>query len=103
MKHTPGPWAVHWPGYTVEAVHPVRNDATGKTPVAFVTGYFAGQQTANALLIAAAPELYEALQAMLNGVYHYHDTAEQIAGNCGEYQTVRRARAALAKAQGICR
>lgn len=54
----------------------------------------------NAHLLDAAQDLYDALDAMLNGVYHYHMTGDEIAGNCGECKTATRARAALAKARG---
>jgi hypothetical protein len=64
-KHTPGPWTAGIHGLTVDAVHPVRNDATGTTPVAFISGYFGEAQEANARLIAAAPELLAALEAVM--------------------------------------
>ncbi len=52
----------------------------------------------NAALIAAAPELYEALEAMQkSALYHGHGAAT---ATCSECAAVVRARTALAKARG---
>lgn len=66
-KHTPGPWTVgqemnsERPG-SVPVVALVRDSLEGKMHVAFVNGK-AGEQEANARLIAAAPDLLAALKA----------------------------------------
>ena len=89
MKHTPGPWnRIIADGYTVR--HPQIYSDTG--PVANATWLGDGrldELNANARLIAAAPELLEALEALLdyeNGIQKAK--AEQMA------------RAAIAKAGG---
>ena len=101
VKHTPGPWAVEYgltndpekytPG--IDAKHGFsilmfgiksQNEECG------IRGRTIGEQEANARLIAAAPELLGALQAMLN-ITDFHE----LYGN-----TTDRARAAIAKATG---
>ena len=62
-KHTPGPWKAHlsqFPG------HIVKVDNSAQQPVAALWegGVLKSEQIANAHLIAAAPELYEALKEM---------------------------------------
>jgi hypothetical protein len=67
--HTPGPWRVTGP-----------NIRAGDALLAMVTDHWANETTpdaekmANARLIAAAPELLAALQAIL------HDTTHDLAG-----------------------
>lgn len=60
MSHTPGPWSVTIP--TKEYRVPYVDSAKG-----FVAAMFGldGAETANATLIAAAPDLLEALKAMV--------------------------------------
>lgn len=61
-KHTPGPWVVNEEGRMVEAQVPnLRNEYEH---ICDLRGGIRGQiNTANAHLIAAAPAMYEALQA----------------------------------------
>jgi len=92
-RHTPGPWDVH--GDHATLVGP-RN---GKQMLAeakhghIVTecALTIGEAQANARLIAAAPELLEALKAMLNGGIDTGLTWEE---------TCNQAAAAIAKAEG---
>jgi hypothetical protein len=101
MKHTPGPWIHDTRGYP----HPDVKAASGrniactwgvnnqpKTPEAA-----AAQQEiarANARLIAAAPELLEALKEVLNNPAGDYDASD------GYENAVKQARAAIAKATG---
>lgn len=55
------------------------------------------RQEANARLISAAPDLLEALQGLLPAAIDGH---EQYGGDGEEYEDVRKARAAIAKALG---
>jgi len=92
-KHTPGPWEHTGQGYIV-----------GKEDNGYGLGYVdvcsvylravRGRTNANARLIAAAPDLLEALDALL---YAYQDQ-----GNTGSTHDdkVLQARAAIAKARG---
>lgn len=67
--HTPVPWTAGFHGLTVDAVHPVRNDATGTTPLAFTTGYFGlEQQEANTAFIVRACNAHDDLVAALRAV-----------------------------------
>lgn len=99
-KHTPGPWEIHRTSHlNIYIGH--SHDRPNRTP-----GYLAEvrrfttdheQVEANARLIAAAPELLDALKAL-------EEAARQV--QCGEMdkQSIdverRKARAAIAKATG---
>jgi len=66
-KHTPGPWYPHY----AKADHCLSSSVWGQEPgnqVAVIGGKSLEAMNANARLIAAAPVMYEALQAMLNGI-----------------------------------
>jgi hypothetical protein len=97
-KFTPGPWVV---GNIFELTFGVKR-GNGTEPIGFVYGpslaerYDVGRTAlANARLIAAAPELYEALERTLNWLASY--PGEGAMGIGGPYE---QARAALAKARG---
>jgi hypothetical protein len=96
-QHTPGPWAVrdHWSDEGAFEVYPTRN---GKQPkfgewaaLAEVPEYGEGEAEANALLIAAAPDLLEALKLIAS--------AENSALDLAYCKGI--ARAAIAKATGV--
>ena len=89
--HTPGPWTIlpNTPHF-VRAMHP----AEGMQPVATVY-HFDGELAANARLIAAAPTLLEALEAVLPDLEHYVATHGP-----GPDKRLAIARAAIAKARG---
>ncbi len=93
-KHTPGPWKVLPES---EASNPfiVASSETGLS-VADCYCPIGGNNQANARLIAAAPELLEALRRI--------DTGQEMTGNFAHADTVLRyqeiARAAIAKATG---
>lgn len=99
---TPGPWRIAKRGED-EAFYVVERDEPNEPSrhayrVAHVLDYNELQQNAaNACLIAAAPDLVEALDEMLRefGVDGHGAEFED-----GECRVVDRARAALAKAQG---
>jgi hypothetical protein len=88
-KHTPGPW-------TVKKGHNMSIIGSNGEPVGFCGFGFGIDDVANATLIAAAPEMYAALQAIV-----YTFTGEQanytrkFLGNAGAL-----ALTALAKAEG---
>lgn len=92
-KHTPGPWAHH------NTPTPFIYVNAGGLPICQIYtstahGQSMGEQFANAHLIAAAPELLEALQKMLpelRGLSIVSDTAAEM---------LREAEAAIAKATG---
>ncbi len=78
MKHTPGPWEVSQDGalnYTISGHLPY-----GKGEIATLTSYAThpnGLTYANARLIAAAPELLEALQACVDDGFLAGEVFEQ--------------------------
>ena len=92
-KHTPGPWAHH------NTPTPFIYVNAGGLPICQIYtstahGQSMGEQFANARLIAAAPELLEALQKMLpelRGLSIVSDTAAEM---------LREAEAAIAKSTG---
>lgn len=102
-KHSPGPWrvvndtAIVGPGYDERADRPqpviVEHSSGG---IAFV------EAKANARLIAAAPELYEALKDLLNECPQEFDGLPEHGRLLPTARNARiaKARAALAKADG---
>lgn len=87
-KHTLGPWIVDDSGdgeYEVWAPNVNTTDA-------IVTLGMSEEDAANAHLIAAAPEMYEALRELCDECDHMRDDFMR--------SLVRHARAALAKAEG---
>ena len=94
-KHTPGPWVV-------DESHINGSINAGKRHVALANFYNChdeemrvtrDQQKANTQLIAAAPDIYEALKIILE--YPYGD-----ASPLEDPLVMERARAAIAKAEG---
>ena len=112
MKHTPGPWTFDHDSYTVESGGLII------ASVCTVDDYsgleeeckpqFAEECAANAVLIAAAPDLYEALDRALGAINDlYRERAHD--GHCSLWEAkqmynndgaVIAARAALRKARG---
>jgi hypothetical protein len=103
-KHTPGPWKIVGANgarkFNKFSIRPVTSKIEGVLlPLAYVCR-FDGEEfgmgcgEANATLIAAAPDLLEALQKLLS--YGTFDDYP----NTNEWYAVRDARAAIAKAIG---
>lgn len=91
-KHTPGPWQVGRGGGCVIASHPVPG-ITGTDDIEYYGGHLVAESITpdNALLIAAADDLYEIVRRLLEGW-----DAE-----CGDVEyLIDDARAAIAKATG---
>lgn len=94
VKHTPGPW--HQIGFWVEHEDDDVADICLCDPEDLGQGHLkrsADEIIANARLIAAAPDLYAALRAMLKVCYDVELNDKTIAA-------VAAARSALAKAEG---
>ena len=93
-KWTPGPWSVAG----TCTVYAVSEDGVNIFDAQVQPGYAGDRRTpvneitANAQLIAAAPELYEALEKMVEDDFK--------SGAPDHYQRTASARAALAKARG---
>jgi hypothetical protein len=92
-KYTPGPWELRNEFGMQGLIYPRQ----AANPVASVTGYYTltRQTEANARLIAAAPELLEALELLVST---YFDTSG--AHGLNEREIVDKAYAAIAKAKG---
>lgn len=88
LKATPGPWVIDNGDICQRTKHGLRVIATTSPPAD-------GDEDANTHLIAAAPELYEALEAMLRA---FDD--RQIHPSFKPFPAVEAAEAALAKARG---
>lgn len=89
-KFTPGPWSIfgplsdkYDPAYRVSAERTL-----SLTVSACPDGFVQGENKANAHLIAAAPELYEALELLLSAQGQMEEKA------------IKMAKVALAKARG---
>jgi len=102
QQHSPGPWGLLLPltpgsAFTIAPVGDQRFKIGQLASVACIPKDW-GDHTANAFLIAAAPELLSALEDLLDifgNVYEdegYHDSFER-------FETVKNARAAIAKAR----
>jgi hypothetical protein len=87
-KHTPGPWTVYEAGFSVA-------DAWGHVLSTDVEGRMPEEAAANARLIAAAPELLAALEALLSVYQGFAPWEGEV-----ERQAEIKARAAIAKARG---
>ena len=88
-KHTPGPWTHEGQG----DITGIEDNGFGRGPVDVCSVYLRtveGRHEANARLIAAAPDLLEALSEIIN------DGGKFVMTN----ETHRKARAAIAKARG---
>ena len=109
-QHTPGPWKFNQP-YIVKA-NSDPNGSCGDSVIAitsntvshvrFAANVASFEDAANARLISAAPELLEALQAMLSAMWnhfeYYHDGDDDDWTSCE--LALDKARAAIAKAKG---
>ena len=96
-KHTPGPWSVYVNDHRSAVVRAMFPDGQEKCPIGKVEGVHA---LGNARLIAAAPDLLEALQAVL-AILPVCPQNTGIAGIEARYNcAVVGARAAIAKATG---
>ncbi len=84
MNHTPGPWTVSEDNWS---------QTTGDTYSILEESYEASERKANARLIAAAPELLEALKGVLVRLEH--------SGSWEGEDEKTAARAAIAKAEGV--
>ncbi len=96
-KHTPGPWRVGRHFTDDEGYREIAIEATVRgvecVPASVVLQFanYGGMQEANARLIAAAPELLEALEAMI--IAYEHEASP-------ENPSLLMGRAAIAKATG---
>ena len=95
MSHTPGPWSIYETAGNggniparMEVVAP--ESEREKRLIANIYGFKLPEGRANARLIAAAPELYKALEDLLGFLVHGKK----------DRQSILRATAALAKARG---
>lgn len=96
MKHTPGPWKFTDTPETEH--HLIDGNGTHKVPVAVIERQDDNNSKANAHLIAAAPELLEALEW---GMKHVLAPAQKLPGTSKYYFNMYdKACAAIAKAKG---
>lgn len=91
-KHTPGPWAIYVNAPSDIVIRKMSKDGYELCSIARVSSGYA-----NARLIAAAPELLEALRGMLALDEEHHQRGHCDDDVCAE---VRKALAAIAKATG---
>lgn len=95
-KHTPGPWFVgKIPGKSGKTIHCGALPNGGLNVIARTARHLVQRNAkANARLIAAAPDLLEALEELLGIAFH-----PNVSGNV-YVSSEDRARAAIAKAKG---
>ncbi len=96
-EHTPGPWEISYG--KIRPARPIEGYTIGYAPICIVRGdkrlHGNGVREANARLIAAAPELLEALKAVIDWL---DDGSILLSEVCAA--NVLQARAAIAKAEG---
>ena len=93
-KHTPGPWTIQWGRNGNEYPIAIHNGTANV--VNAISRPAQDEATANAHLIAAAPEMYETLQKMVAD-----EAFEDLCQGIGEIPSwLTMARAAIAKAEG---
>lgn len=94
MKHTPAPWKIETERHNYFVV------ASGKT-IAEIFSPF-GNGSHDARLIAAAPELFEALEKLLQRSYQFTDEGPLLDGwKSDEFESeIKAAESALRKAKG---
>lgn len=94
-KHTPGPWTADLDGYDYEICQgPLLIAELGSWP-----GSQGAEQIANARLIAAAPDLLEALKACEALIHACGPMFKGIQFEAGSPPALYEARAAIAKAE----
>lgn len=103
-KHTKGPWVVDGSNGAQAFIRPANNadefvgaDHANRqifAPLAMVALTGSDFSDANALLVAAAPEMLEALKQLTEMAARY------VSGTEGHYYKITQARAAIAKAEG---
>lgn len=98
-KHTPGPWFVKRDGLTI--TEGLRSDSDNFFPFE-IAKVADGSNTdrANALLIAAAPELLAALKAVLTMEINGHQLQDRLQFSTAGREILEKSRAAIAKATG---
>ena len=105
VKHTPGPWARHpsYPWIIKQDLRPIAEAEDGvtvcNTTAHESSGFFPtpGEGRANACLIAAAPELLDALEELIDIV---EDAIAQRSAKDLDSFTLQPAKALVAKAKG---
>lgn len=106
VKHTPGPWFGQ-AGFS-DDVEITAESREGMVAICSMelgfTGRIGVEQEANARLIAAAPDLLEALEQLLGNAeiarFHLKDTEEGMIVGSTLFDTIQQARAAIARARG---
>jgi hypothetical protein len=95
--HTPGPWAVAWPNPRIVSAQEKKAVASPH-----FAGYEEDEIEANARLIAAAPELLEALRALVAVNEEHNARVAVVIGAPKDWNDsyLAAARAAIAKAEG---
>ncbi len=111
-EHTPGPWEIGYRG--IRPTRPIEGYTIGYAPICIVRGdkrlHGNGVREANARVIAAAPELLEALKEIQNNAKNHPmymgddapDDAQFEGGDAAfvTFDIERIASAAIAKAEG---
>jgi hypothetical protein len=99
MTHTPGPWAITKGAYGALHVGPAKLDHPGREAAQYAAKRgrdLLAQRTADAALIAAAPELLNMCERLLGFAHHYADASALLAGE----GMLASAKALIAKAKG---
>lgn len=101
FKGTPGPWGEYREGFsTVYIEAKLRDGVIQEVAACGPTEAGSEQQSANAHLIAAAPELLEALQEIVNGTTAFNSALE-VEHEFDGVAMIENAKSAINKALGV--
>lgn len=95
MQHTPGPWQLGY--FRMDGYNYTKIDAVVDGHKKYIASVDITNDRANAHLIAAAPELLEALEGLLTDITEYQQI-NNLGGENNHWQVI--ARTAIAKAKG---
>jgi hypothetical protein len=96
QTHTPGPWELN--GDTITG----KDTDLNRSPIATVSHFYRNREIdqANARLIAAAPELLEALEQAKNWIYTHLDSMNEGQKTVHDMKVLHDCWDAIAKAEG---
>ena len=103
-EYTPGPWRNGDPQMHIQAGNILAGNRLIANCLGFATNAIdttVEENQANARLIAAAPDLYEAAKAVTDMLAEYHAERRCDGDNCVMWVAIQNARAAIAAAEGV--
>lgn len=92
MEHTPGPWEVYNEGYFYPHLHIVKKEGHKQRNIAVIPRGMTEENQEeikdNAQLIAAAPDMYEALKGIDEEIMCFEETIKQMEVASGDHKNM---------------